>query len=330
MWYSADKLLTYNCLFNFVMSNRGGGKTYDFKKRAIRNFLKNGSQFIYIRRYKTELKKISKFFNDIVKNNEFPNHKLEVKGWDFYCDGKLFGCAMALSNSLTQKSTSFPDVTLIGFDEFAIPPKGSLHYLSDEVSTFLEAYETIARMRDNVRVIFMANSISVINPYFLYWNIQPDKNKRFNKYNHICVEMFTDDTFIKMKKQTQFGQIIDGTDYGRYAIDNEFAFDNDYFIDKRSPNSKFQCAICFNNHNIGFWFDFREGKVYASKKYDPDTPFMFAITTSDFKPNMMLIKNARKSYYLNNIITAFQNSYLYFEDQQIKNLCYDIMRLLCV
>lgn len=327
MWYSANRLLTLNCLFNFVISNRGGGKTYDFKIRAIKRYIKNGSQFIYLRRYKSELKTIHTFFNDIIANNEFKEHELKVKGNTFYCDGKICGYAIALSTALTLKSTSFPLVDLIGYDEFIID-KGAIRYLPNEVTAFLEMYETIARKRDNVRVIFMGNAISIVNPYFLYWNIQPDMNKRFNRYGHIAVEIFKDEKFIEEKKQTKFGQIIDGTEYGNYAIENTFINDNEYFIEKRTSESKFQCAIFFNGKYIGFWFDFKEGKIYASYKYDPYTSFMFAVTTKDFKPNMMLIKNAKKSYWLGNVINAFQNGYLFFENQQVKNLCYDMFRLL--
>ena len=248
MWYSANRLLTLNCLFNFVISNRGGGKTYDFKTRAIKHFIKNGSQFIYLRRYKSELKTIHTFFNDIIANNEFKEHELKVKDNTFYCDGKICGYAIALSTALTLKSTSFPLVDLIGYDEFIID-KGVIRYLPNEVTAFLEMYETIARKRDNVRVIFMGNAISIINPYFLYWNIQPDMNKRFNRYGHIAVEIFKDEKFIEEKKQTKFGQIIDGTDYGSYAIENTFINDNETLSKNEQVKANFN-AQYFSMVNI--------------------------------------------------------------------------------
>ena len=55
MFYSYDRIRSYNAIWNFIISNRGGGKTYGFKMMGIKNFLKNGKQFIYVRRYKTEL-----------------------------------------------------------------------------------------------------------------------------------------------------------------------------------------------------------------------------------------------------------------------------------
>ena len=57
MWWDLKNTLSYNALFNFVVGSRGCGKTYGFKKWAAEDFIKNGNQFIYIRRYKTEMNK---------------------------------------------------------------------------------------------------------------------------------------------------------------------------------------------------------------------------------------------------------------------------------
>ena len=83
-WYSPHRLLSRDKMINFVMSHRGGGKTYSAKRLAIKNFIKKGEQFIYLRRYKTELKgnNIAKFFDDI--SHEFEGHKFSVKQNTFY------------------------------------------------------------------------------------------------------------------------------------------------------------------------------------------------------------------------------------------------------
>ena len=41
------------------------------------------------------------------------------------------------------KSDAFPDVKLIIFDEFIIDNRGTYHYLKDEVTKFLDLYETV-------------------------------------------------------------------------------------------------------------------------------------------------------------------------------------------
>lgn len=55
MYYNADDTLSRNRLFNFVVGARGAGKTYGAKKRAIKNFTEKGEQFVYLRRYDTEM-----------------------------------------------------------------------------------------------------------------------------------------------------------------------------------------------------------------------------------------------------------------------------------
>ena len=77
-YYNYDKALSYNALFNFILTTRGLGKTYGAKLKVIKKFLKTGEQFIYIRRYKDELSTIDTFFNDIIANNEFPEHEFKV------------------------------------------------------------------------------------------------------------------------------------------------------------------------------------------------------------------------------------------------------------
>ena len=38
MYYDYDKISSYNATFNMIITNRGFGKTYGAKKRAINKF----------------------------------------------------------------------------------------------------------------------------------------------------------------------------------------------------------------------------------------------------------------------------------------------------
>ena len=120
MYYNIDDALSYNALFTMVMGGRGIGKTYSAKKRAIKNFLNKGEQFVYMRRYKSELKKISTFFSDIAK--EYPEHEFKSRAKGVFIDGKQAGFVMTLSTQVIEKSTAYPDVSLIIFEEFLIDP----------------------------------------------------------------------------------------------------------------------------------------------------------------------------------------------------------------
>ena len=179
MFYSYNRIRSYNAIWNFIISNRGGGKTYGSKEMCIKNFIKKGEQWIYVRRYKTELKKRALFFDDI--KHKFPNHELTVQGNTMLCDGKVMGFFLALSVSQQEKSTSYPNVTSIIFDEFIID-KSHIRYLTNEVEVALDLYETVNRTRtgrEKTRMYFLGNNISIVNPYFIFFDCIPKKGEQF-------------------------------------------------------------------------------------------------------------------------------------------------------
>ena len=156
MWVDFNKIFSFNALINMIITERGIGKTYGASKSVVSDFLKNKNEFAYIRRYKSELKKaVPNFFQAINKNNEFPSHNLSSKGNSFYCDNQEFGYAMTLSTAQDLKSSNFSKVRTIIFDEFIIEEGQKKFYLNNEVFVFLNLIETIARMRENIRVLML-------------------------------------------------------------------------------------------------------------------------------------------------------------------------------
>ena len=61
IYYNADELWSRNSVFNYVIGTRGDGKTYDAKKRMVKLWLNKRKESIYLRRYKSELKKLIRF-----------------------------------------------------------------------------------------------------------------------------------------------------------------------------------------------------------------------------------------------------------------------------
>ena len=156
MWIDYNKIFSFNALINMIITERGIGKTYGAAKAVVDDFLKHKNEFAYIRRYKSELKKaVPTFFEALNKNEEFPKNKLYSKGNSFYCDDNLFGHAMTLSTAQDLKSSNFSKVRTIIFDEFIIEEGQKKFYLQNEVFVFLNLIETIARMRENIRVLML-------------------------------------------------------------------------------------------------------------------------------------------------------------------------------
>ena len=228
------------------------------------------------------------------------------------------------STSRQLKSNNYPFVNKIIYDEFVID-KGRVTYLKSEVEMFLDLYETVARLRDNVRAILLANSISVVNPYFLFWNIKPDTSKRFTVRGQVCVELFTDADFIASKKKTRFGQLVAGTRYSDYAIDNKWLLDTETFVEKKPPTAEFMLGMKYSGTMYGFWVDWKQGLIYVNRQYDPSSYSLFCLTKEDHSANLLLIKNLNDNKRVQRIVFAFRNGLLRFEDMQVKNQFYEFI-----
>ena len=323
IWYNIYELLSYDYLWNMIIGERGNGKTYGVKKFFIKEFIKKGREFIWIRRYETEFDDFDNFFDDLIKNNEFPNHELKVMGKKLYCDGKVMGTGIPLSKAITKKSVSFPNVCYIAFDEFLIPRKSNYHYLPDEVFRLFDLYETIARLR-RVKMFMMANSISQNNPYFLKWNIK--LKGRFNKINkQLIVEVTDTEEYREMKKCTDFAELTKGTGYDRYAINNEFIEDNYNFIEKKSPNAINRFNISYADVIVGIWVDTKNGKIYASRKYNPSLS-CYCITIDHLKPNYLILKSS--SHFMDMLKNAYTYGFMYYEDIKIKAYMENVQKYL--
>lgn len=346
MYWNIDRTATHNCLFNFIVGNRGGGKSYGGKGWVLKKFIKNGEQFIYVRRHEEELTEtISKFFADI--SREFPDYEYNRIGNVLYfrkmlADGEnrkwteddVCGYAIQLSTATKKKSIPFPKVTTILVDEFLLEETRSQQYLSNEVGAFMELYETIARPgtdHPDVTVWFLGNAISITNPYFVEFNLKLpnriDKNgKRIWKHPNgdILVEFVKNEKFVKAKEASRFGKMINGTKYAAYSIHNEFLLDDDTFIEKRSKKAKHSFNFNYKNKTYGVWYDYTEGKMWVSESYDP-SGVTFSFTTQDHNANTMLLKSRNKSSYLRPFFECFKAARLRFENMNIKNNCYEFL-----
>lgn len=324
MYYNPNKTLSRQRLFNFVVGPRGTGKSYGAKKRAITNYLKKGEQFVYLRRYETELPsaEMINFFDDV--GVEFPDTEFKSYNGLFRIDNKVAGWYFPLSKATMLKSIPFPNVSLIIFDEFIIEV-GIYRYLPNEVRTFLECYSTISRDRD-VPVLFLSNAITMTNPYFIYFNIHMEPGQTVKLLKHISVELIRSPEFEKHMQNTKFGELISGTEYGKYNIQNEFLLDTSTFLEDMPAGASYVCTFVIDGKRAGFYVSNQEMKWYISEKTDPACKRVYALTFSEHDQNTILAHRANP--YIQQMLDSFCNGNLRFTTQKIKNICSPTLRRL--
>lgn len=345
MYYNANDIINYKELYKIIISNRGLGKTFAFKVLSINDFIRHGWQFVYIRRYKTEHKNIKLFFDDIQLVNQklidsgkkplFPKDTiLQVTGsykegsGKFYINGKIAGCWLTASISSSYKSTPFPKVETIIFDEFLIK-KSNYHYLQDDVGTFEDLVETIFRNREPRRgVIMLANNISWYNPYFVAWKIKPFNTEFYRPSNDSIVVQFPDyQDFKDFKYSTRLGQHLKNTTYGKYSIENESLTQKSPFILHLNKNCKPFFNVIYSGSKYCFYLDTNEDKLIFSNKIDPSNKFTYALTTSDHCLNTYYIKN-RKNCQLAYINHYYELARLFAENDSLAQVLDEILKIL--
>lgn len=328
IYYSPERIISYNALLNLIIGERGVGKTYGFKTYAVKRFLNKGKQFAYIRRYDTDLEASvgssndNKFFEQIKK--EFPNSTFKIskskKVRKLIINDKICGYALPLSSADSLKSSSYENVDVIIYDEFMLKEGTTQHYLKNEPEVILDLIETIGRLRD-IKVYCLGNAISSTCPIMNYFNVTLPYNTDIKTFKDgtIAIEYIKNEKYREVKKASRFGKLIDGTRYGEYAIDNEFLLDSKSFIKKKDNNAKFYFILYINGNSYGIWRDFKNQLMYISKDIDPNCPIKFALHEEDHNESTMLAK-ARSNFWFKQIINHYRLARLCFESQAVKNI----------
>ncbi|NTW91479.1 MAG: phage DNA encapsidation protein, partial [Erysipelotrichaceae bacterium] len=181
-FYSLDAILEKKCQYNMIIGERSNGKSYSVLSLILENWHKKGEQGAYIRRWKEDFKgkraiqlfaghSENKFISDLTDDEwndvKFVSGKWYLCKYDDTLDKMVtqdepFCFAFALSDMEHDKSTSYPRITTIAFDEFLTRS----YYLPDEFILFMNVLSTIIRHRDNVTIFMMANTVNKYAPYF--------------------------------------------------------------------------------------------------------------------------------------------------------------------
>lgn len=336
-WSSHD-LMTRGAMWMYAVGGRGVGKTFDQKVKRTRSFLKNGRKWIYLRRYETEFEDRQDFFADIV--GEFPDHEFRIEGMRGYVrkaqrnpDKKprpWRQCVyfVNLSSTLGKKSVPFPDVDYIVFDEFIIDKK-NVRYLAHETRAMMDFYNTVDRFQDRVRVIFLANAVSVENPYFVEFGLTPRAGQRFTSAmdNYHLVEMISSEAYAERASSTRFGRMIAGTSYYDYAIGNKFAEDHDTFLEPKPQSAMHLYNLVWDGREIGVWIDAVRSLYYVTRKAPRDTA-TYALTRADLTIDTAMVD--RSAGWLRGLVKMYTMGKVRFDCAAARSTFEEIATMLNV
>ena len=179
-YWDINHILKIPASYYVIFGKRSNGKTYGTLEYGLKQYFNDGSEIAYIRRWDDDLKgnKGGTLFNPLIpvikklSNGEWNDTRYMSRAWYFIHrdkDGNIdkedinpFAYAFALTTWEHYKSTNYPKVNTIVFDEFLTRE----FYLEDEFIHFQNVLSTIIRLRDNVKIFMLGNTVNKFSPYF--------------------------------------------------------------------------------------------------------------------------------------------------------------------
>lgn len=182
IYYSLSNIKKLSAIYNMIIGKRSNGKTYACLESIIRTFAETGKQGAYLRRYREDFRgkrgdqlfaaHVSNGLISEVTNGEWNSVKYYAGRWYFskydsvlnkeIRDNEPFCFGFSLSEMEHDKSTSYPDITTVVFDEFITRS----YYLPDEFVLFVNVLSTIIRGRYDVTIYMLGNTVNKFCPYF--------------------------------------------------------------------------------------------------------------------------------------------------------------------
>lgn len=242
-WFRLNPVLSRGAAMSFVIGSRSTGKTYAAKEWCLKDFLRNGKEFIWIRLSIAEVDAVKfNMWNDIMRDYPYdirsrgakiqirPEYKEEIyiddKGKERITDPEPwqdFGYYMSISESQKFKGGSYPKVNKVIFDEFIMENRRS-SYPPDVMGSLLSLVHSGLRDKSDFRVVCLSNAGYISNPYFQYYGVKSSEFEKtdFVKRNGQGGVIFQ---YYRPKTNDHINPIMEkiaGEKYSNYAMHNTF------------------------------------------------------------------------------------------------------------
>lgn len=193
-FYSLKSMNKIIAQYKMIIGERSNGKTFSVLEVILENYCKRGEQGAYVRRWADDLKtkRANTLWDGLIEQNLISKYsegkwtgvtfrngawylsKFDAELMKTVTDETPICYSFSLNTMEHDKSTSYPNVTTVCFDEFLT--RGA--YLTDEFVLFMNCLSTIIRFRDNVQIYMLANTVNKSAPYFREMGIKHIENMK--------------------------------------------------------------------------------------------------------------------------------------------------------
>jgi len=347
-FYNWNETFTKDAPVTMVISERSLGKTYGLLKQCIYDFLRDGVMFATLYRTDSERKEVAPFIFEKIEDDPdfrekyiFKSNSKQAYIAEKPKDGekpcwKQCAYHIALSQWQRDKKRGFKPCKRFIFDEAIIDSMDRYHgYLPGEVEILGNVISTVARENEEnandvkPRLYCLANACNFVNSIFIYFGITEMPKYGYSWYGSKTLLLH----FVKpdagrskfMKSNTTAGRILAHSKVASSNYDNRFLDANDDFIEKKPKNAKFYMGFMFKNKRFGVWIDRNEGLLYVNEKTVKNSRYIYSLTTSDSKINLLNLK--RGSRVMRDMVDLYYAGCIRYETIEIRQRFYDLLKM---
>lgn len=350
-YYRLDRLLAKKDIngitpeIYIVSGNRTAGKTFAIKEFMMRDFLKNGHQFMLQFRKNYDLDGCEKSFMDDI-SNIFPGYEMTAQSERrgaykvLYLEGCEFkepvecGFATYLNayETIKRAASRFSGVYNRFMDEFQ---SENGDYIDREITKYMSIHYSVARgfgkQYRYVREFLASNTFSKYNPYYIALGVSDrmEHGAKIVRGDGWVLEITNNENAQEMMLNSGFSKAFSNSTYIQSAARNKHILDNDSFISAENTRGMlYWGTIVFYNEEsdapdkIAVYLG--NNMCYVCSKVNPEHKRVITFNPRTHSEDTQLTSD--NSELLRFFRDSFDRGFMYFENGKIKKIVLDIMR----
>lgn len=340
IYYSLNELMSRHYTINMICGTRNAGKSTAVQKYAIKRAInyynqnKTGSQFAMIVRYDTNCKLMCDTYFNNTMEQFYPDYEMKYSNRKFYLKHKKqnkkteVGYAFALNKASDYKSSSYPHINTILFEEFLNIKNQHISNKEQpelEVELLLSIWSTIARgagkkLRDDVRCFLVANCYYINNPFFRYFKLIDDIVK--NPFQRFYIKGNKPKVLLEITHQDlNLNFTRDGIATGTNFVDMQ----NELKIINKPIVNEVLFQLTLDNREFLNVARYNDGIIVFSNRNKIRNNVM-VFSCSDIKrKGIYNIKTFKALNQYKMLSEQFNNNWLYYDSIQTYIYLYDIL-----
>ena len=345
-YYDWPKTLSYDADVTMVVGARGLGKTFGLRAQFIRDWIRGGSRFVEIARYKAEIPDVARnYFDRLAELPEFSGYVFRTDSKSAYIARKpvddsvkpvwnQIGYFVALTEMQKSKKRTFEHVYRLLLDEATIDRSDRYHgYLPHEFELLANVVDSCARERADSgvrppRVYLLSNACDLTNPYFIRYGIDspPEFGRHWYAGKTFLLDYVRDDEYAVEKSEgTVSGRMLRGLSGEALASRNEFVAAHDDFIEPKPRWADFEFGIRYMGQSFGVWYDAVKGNFHVTGSIPNGASPVFALTRADNRVDMLMVKRSNKT--LQSLVDLAMYNQLRFSTVGVRERFYEAMSM---